>query len=55
MEYFVAVPSYRRHQVCKERTLKTLERLSVPKEKIKVFVADEYDEVEYKKIIKDVY
>lgn len=54
MDYYIAIPSYRRHEVCKERTLTTLDRLGIPKERIKVFVADEQDEKQYKKIISDV-
>lgn len=38
-----AVPSYRRLQVCKERTLKTLKRLGVCDDQITVFVADDSD------------
>jgi hypothetical protein len=46
-----AVPSYRRAETCKARTVATLSRLGVPESKIDVFVADEQDEREYKKVL----
>ena len=41
MDYVVAVPSYKRVDICRDQTLALLERLKVDKEKIYIFVADE--------------
>ena len=55
MEYVVAIPSYRRPQICKEQTLAVLERLKVSKDKITVFVANEEEEAIYRSVIGDEY
>lgn len=55
MEYVVAVPSYRRQQICKDQTLSVLERLKVSKNKITVFVANEEEELNYRQTIGDEY
>jgi hypothetical protein len=44
MEYIIAIPTYRRATVCRDKTLATLQRNGIPKELIFVFVVeDEYD------------
>jgi hypothetical protein len=48
---FVAVPSYRREHICRDRTLKLLASLRVPKERITLFVADEDEASRYSKTI----
>jgi hypothetical protein len=54
MSYFIAIPSYKRSNICNNKTLKTLNNLGILKETINVFVvADEYDE--YKKILNPDY
>ena len=55
MEYVVAVPSYRRAQICKDQTLSVLERLQVSKDKITVFVANEEEEQTYRQVIGNEY
>jgi hypothetical protein len=55
MDYVVAIPSYRRAEICKNQTLAVLERLKVDKERIHVFVADETEEATYRSVIGDEY
>lgn len=44
MSYVVCIPTYKRAQLCNDKTLSTLHKMSIPKEKIYVYVAnkDEY-------------
>ena len=44
-DYVIAIPSYKRHEILKKKTLKVLDEYNIPKEKIIVFVANkpEYD------------
>ena len=46
--YEVAVPSYKRHETIKEKTLATLKRYGIPADKITVFVANKEEEALYK-------
>ena len=48
MSYVVCVPSYKRSKLCNDKTLSTLRRLNIPRERVNVFVAnkEEYDEYE---------
>jgi hypothetical protein len=44
MTYFIAIPSYKRYNICNQQTLNTLHKLGIPKDKINVFVVEEeYD------------
>ena len=47
MKYEVAIPSYRRPQTVVEKTLTELRRLEVPKDCIRIFVADDAEAEEY--------
>ena len=48
MDYIIAIPSYKRSQIIKNKTIKTLQEYNIPKEKIYIFVADEEEEVLYR-------
>lgn len=48
MSYVVCIPSYKRAQLCNEKTLSTLKKMKIPKEKIYVYVADKEEEKLYK-------
>ena len=39
-DYVIAIPSYKRPTILRDRTLKTLQKYKIPKEKIFIFVAD---------------
>ena len=45
MDYILAIPSYKRHETLKKKTLRVLKEYNIPKQKIYVFVANqsEYD------------
>lgn len=47
-QYEVAIPSYKRHETIKEKTLATLKRYGIPSSKITVFVANKEEETLYK-------
>jgi cellulose synthase/poly-beta-1,6-N-acetylglucosamine synthase-like glycosyltransferase len=46
--YEVAIPSYKRHEAIKEKTLATLKRYGIPSSKITIFVANKDEEALYK-------
>jgi hypothetical protein len=46
--YELAIPSYKRHEAIKEKTLATLKRYGIPSSKITVFVANKDEEALYK-------
>ena len=48
MSYVVCIPSYKRAQLCNEKTLSTLKKMKIPKERIYVYVADKEEEKLYK-------
>jgi len=48
MSYVVCIPSYKRAQLCNEKTLSTLKNMKIPKERIYVYVADKEEEKLYK-------
>lgn len=54
MTYFIAIPSYKRAKICNEKTLTTLFKLGLPREKINVFVTED-DYEEYKNILNPEY
>lgn len=47
VSYIIAIPSYKRAETLREKTLKLLESYNVPKEKIHVFVANEEEKKTY--------
>lgn len=51
MDYRIAIPSYRRPVVCRERTIATLSRLGAAPDRMTVYVADKSDEADYKKAL----
>lgn len=50
-DYVVCIPSYKRSDVCKEKTLSTLKRHNIPSKKVYVFVANKEEYEVYKKAI----
>jgi hypothetical protein len=50
-DYVVCIPSYKRSQICNEKTLKTLKKMNIPSSKIYVYLANKEEEVEYEKIL----
>ena len=50
-DYRVAIPSYKRAEILKNKTLKVLSESNVPSEKIDVFVADEKEKELYEKTL----
>lgn len=47
-EYIVAIPSYKRANTLKEKSLATLQHYGIPSSKIYIFVANEEEEKEYR-------
>lgn len=47
-DYVVAIPSYKRHETLKEKTLAMLQHYKIPPSKIFVFVADKEEEENYR-------
>ena len=50
-DYQIAIPSYKRAELLKKVTLKTLERYGAEKDRITIFVANEQQAEEYKSVI----
>lgn len=50
-KYVVCVPSYKRAQLCNDKTLTTLKKNKIPKSKIYVYVANKEEYDEYKKTL----
>lgn len=50
-DYVVCIPSYKRSQICNEKTLKTLKKMNIPSSKIYVYLANKEEEVDYEKIL----
>lgn len=56
IEYFVAIPTYKRYQIIQDKTLKVLRNAKIPKERIYLFVADKNEYQEYKRNVpKEMY
>lgn len=53
MEYQIAIPSYKRAELLKQKTIALLERFNVSKDKITIFVANEEEAEIYKKALPD--
>lgn len=49
----IAVPSYKRAEICRDKTLTTLRTLAVPPEKITIFVADSGEYVRYRNVLEE--
>jgi hypothetical protein len=52
LDYQIAIPSYRRHEVCRARTIATLLRLKADPGRMTVYVADDTDFDAYSKELK---
>jgi hypothetical protein len=50
-DYVVCIPSYKRSQICNEKTLKTLKKMNIPSSKIYVYLANKEEEIEYEKVL----
>lgn len=53
MDYKVAIPSYKRAETLKEKTLSLLTRHNIDPEKVTIFVADEDEKQKYQQTLKD--
>lgn len=53
-DYVIAVPSYKRAETLKKKTLATLEFNNIPLDKVHVFVANEEEREEYEKALNEV-
>ncbi len=51
VDYIIAIPSYKRAETLKEKTLKTLEHYNINPKKIDIFVANKEEEEIYKKTL----
>ena len=51
MSYVVCIPSYKRAQICNEKTLTMLKKHNIPKSLIHVYVANQEEYDEYKKTL----
>lgn len=55
IDYKIAIPSYKRPETIKSKTLKLLNEYNIDKNKITIFVADKKEEILYKKSLGDEY
>jgi hypothetical protein len=55
VNYKIAIPSYRRPEILKKQTLAVLDRLSVNRDNIVIFVANDEEEETYRNAIGDNY
>jgi len=53
MDYSIAIPSYKRPETIKKKTLRVLESYNIDPSRITIFVADENELVGYKKSLED--
>ena len=53
--YYIAIPSYKRPKILKERTLNILTKHKITKSKIHIFVANEEEKEEYTKFLGKTY
>ena len=53
MDYYIAIPSYKRPDVLKTKTMALLERHNIDKEKIHIFVSDTEQEIIYRSVFPD--
>lgn len=52
MEYKIVIPSYKRTETLKNKTLKVLESYNIPKEKIEIWVANTAEYIDYQLALK---
>ena len=50
-DYVVCIPSYKRSEVCRDKTLATLKKMNIPASKIHVYVANKEEHEEYERIL----
>lgn len=50
-DYVVCIPSYKRAQICNDKTLTVLKQHKIPSDHIYVYVANKDEEAEYKKLL----
>ena len=55
MDYKIAIPSYKRSETIKNKTLKLLNDYGIDKERITIFVANKQEETIYKDSLQDKY
>jgi hypothetical protein len=55
MEYKIAIPSYKRAETLRDKTLVLLQKYNIPPELIYIFVADEEEKATYEKILPKYY
>ena len=55
MDYVVAIPSYQRSNIIVKKTLMTLQRGNVCKNRINIFVANESEAKEYENTVEKTY
>ena len=51
MEYSIVIPSYKRAETCRDKTLAVLHEYRIPKEKITVVVADNNEKIAYEAVL----
>ena len=55
MDYKIAIPSYKRSETIKNKTLKLLNEYGIDNERITIFVANKEEESIYKDSLQDKY
>lgn len=55
MSYIIAIPSYKRQDTLKNKTLRVLQESGIPKKKIFIFVANEDEYKAYKSVLPNYY
>ena len=55
MDYIIAIPSYKRPETIKTKTLSLLNAHNIPKDKITIFVANEDEYNEYQESLNNEY
>ena len=51
MDYIIAIPSYKRAELCRDKTLAMLRDNNIPANKIYVYLANKEEKDEYEKIL----
>lgn len=51
MDYIIAIPSYKRAELCRDKTLAMLRENKIPANKIYVYLANKEEKEEYEKIL----
>ncbi len=55
MDYKIAIPSYKRYETIKDKTLKMLNEYNIDKKRIKIFVANKEEEKLYRESLNNEY